>query len=180
MVSMELYKLWLWFQVNTISLNTSKTNSMVFILCMHEWTTFIQSVCHKIIGCAYGLDWNYHIDIVRNKVAKHISVMNKVKLVLTSSALYSLYCTLVMPYLTYCCEVRGNNYKTRIQSLFVLQKRAIIICLNTDYKCHAKPFFINLDHLMFFDIIYFNSLVFMYMAFHNLVPTHLLTYFKKS
>ena len=51
--------------------------------------------------------------------------MNRVKHVLTSSALYSLYCTLVMPYLTYCCEVWGNNYKTRIQSLFILQKRAI-------------------------------------------------------
>ena len=44
------------------------------------------------------LDWNYHICIVRNKVAKNVSVMNRVKHVLTSSALYSLYFTLVMPY----------------------------------------------------------------------------------
>ena len=58
------------------------------------------------------LDWNYHIDIVRNIVEKNVSVINRVKHVLTSSALYSLYCTLVMPYLTYCCEVWGNNYKT--------------------------------------------------------------------
>ena len=66
------------------------------------------------------LDWNYHIDIVRNKVAKNVSVINRGKHVLTSSALF-------MPYLTYCCEVWGNNYKTRIQSLFILQKRAIRI-----------------------------------------------------
>ena len=71
------------------------------------------------------LDWNYHIEIVRNKVAKNVSVMNRVKHVLTSSALYSLYCTFVMPYLTYCCEVWGNNYKTRIQSLFILQKELL-------------------------------------------------------
>ena len=71
------------------------------------------------------LDWNYHIDIVRNKVAKNVSVINRVKHVLTSSALYSLYCILVMPYLTYCCEVWGNNYKTRIQSLFILQKELL-------------------------------------------------------
>ena len=77
---------------------------------MHEWTIFIESVCHKILGCS-KLDWNYHIDIARNKVAKNVSVINRVKHVLTSSALYSLYCTLVMPYLTYCCEVWGNNYK---------------------------------------------------------------------
>ena len=125
------------------------------------------------------LDWNYHIDIVRNKVAKNVSVMNRVNHVLTSSALYSLYCTLVMPYLTYCCEVWGNNYKTRIQSLFILQKRAIRICLNTNYKCHTKPLFYQLRSLNVFDIIDLNSLVFMYKAFHNLLPTNLLSYFKK-
>ena len=99
--------------------------------------------------------------------------------VLTSSALYSLYCTLVMPYLTYCCEVWGNNYKTRIQSLFILQKRAIRICLNTNYKCHTKPLFYQLRSLNVFDIIDLNSLVFMYKALHNLLPTNLLSYFKK-
>ena len=50
------------------------------------------------------LDWN-DLNIVRNKIAKNVFVINRVKHVLTSSALYSLYRTLVMPYLTYCCEV---------------------------------------------------------------------------
>ena len=96
--------------------------------------------------------------------------------------MYSLYCTLVMPYLTYCCEVWGNNYKTRNQSLFILQKRVIRICMNTNYKCHTKPLFYQLRSLNVFDIIDLNSLVFMYKAakaFHNLLPTHLLSYFKK-
>ena len=128
------------------------------------------------------LDWNYHIDIVRNKVAKNVSVINRVKHVLTSSALYSLYCTLVMAYLTYCCEVWGNNYKTRIQSLFILQIisiLSIIICLNTNYKCHTKPLFYQLRSLNVFDTIDLNSLVFMCKAFHNLLPANLLSYFKK-
>ena len=107
----------------------------------------------------------------------NVSVMNRVKHVLTSPALYSLYCTSVMPYLTYRCEAWGNNYKTRIQSLFILQKRAIRICLN--YKCHTKPLFYQLRSLNVFDIIDLNSLVFMYKAFHNLLPTNLLSYFKK-
>ena len=93
------------------------------------------------------LDWNYHIDIIRNKVAKNVYVMNRIKHVLTSSALYSPYCTLVMPYPNYYCELWRNNYKTRIQSLFILQKRAIRICLNTNYKCHTKPLFYQLRSL---------------------------------
>ena len=80
----------------------------------------------------------------------------------------------------HCCEVWGNNYKTRIQSLFILQKRAIrIICLNTNYKCHTKPLFYQLISLNVFDIIDLNSLVFMYKAFHNSLPANLLSYFKK-
>ena len=34
-----------------------------------------------------------------------------------------------------CC------YLVNIQSLFIVQKRAIRICLNTNYKCHKKPLF---------------------------------------
>ena len=80
--------------------------------------------------------------------------MNRVKHVLTRSALYSLYCTLVMPYLNYFCEVWGNNYKTRIQSLFILQKRAIRMCLNTNYIYAIQNHcFINLDHLTFLTLL---------------------------
>ena len=188
-VSIELDKLCTWFQVNKLSLNTSKTNFMVFTnkscddtyhVCMNG-LLLSRVLVTKLLGVHMDskLDWNDHINIVRNKIAKNVSVMNRVKHVLTSSALYSLYCTLVMPYLTYCCEVWGNNYKTRIHSLFILQKRAIRICLNTDYKCHTKPLFYQLRSLNVFDTIDFNSLVFMYKAFHNLLPTSLLSYFKK-
>ena len=72
--------------------------------------------------------------------SNHTHSTNRVKHVLSSSALHSLYCTLVMPYLNYCCEVWGNNYKTRIQSLFTLQKR-VIQCLysHTDVDFDILP-----------------------------------------
>ena len=133
--------------MNKLSLNTSTTSFMIFTnrscddiysVCMNGLNLSRVFVTNLLgVHIVSKLDWNYHIGIVINKVAKNVSVMNRVKHVLTSSALYSLYCTLVMPYLTYCCEVWGNNYKTRIQSLFILQKRAIRICLNTNYKCHT-------------------------------------------
>ena len=73
----------------------------------------------------------------------------------------------------------GNNYKPSIQSLFNLQKRAVRICLKTNYKCHTKPLFYQLRSLNVFDTIDLNSLVFMFKALHNLLPTHLLSYFKQ-
>ena len=56
----ELDKLCKWFQVNTLSVNTSTTNFTVFTnkscddtysVCMNE---FIESVRHQITKCAYG------------------------------------------------------------------------------------------------------------------------------
>ena len=156
-VSIKLDKLCKWFQVNKLSLNTSKTNFMVFTnkscddtysVCMNG-LNLSRVFVTKFLGVHMDskLDWTDHINSVRNKIAKNVSVMNRVRHVLTSSALYSLYFTLIMPYLTYCCEVWGNNYKNRIQSLFILQKRAIRICLNTNYKCHTKPLFYQLRSL---------------------------------
>ena len=104
--------------------------------------------------------------------------MNRVRHASTSYALYSMYCTLVMPYLTYCCEVWGTNYNTRIQSLFILQKRAIIICLNTNTNVIQNHYY-QLRSLSVFDAIDLSSLVFMYKAFHNLLPTNLLSYCQK-
>ncbi len=79
-VSMELDKLCIWFQVNKLSLNTSKTNFMVFT---NKSCDDTYSVCTnglnlsrvfvtKFLGVHMDckLDWNYHIDIVRNEVAK--------------------------------------------------------------------------------------------------------------
>ncbi len=60
------------------------------------------------------LNWNEHISVTKTKVAKNVSIMNRVKHCLINSALYSLYCTLILPYLNYCCEIRGNTYKSRI------------------------------------------------------------------
>ena len=119
-VSIELDKLCKWFQVNKLSLNTSKTNFLVFTnkSCYDTYSVctnvlnLLRVFVTKLLGVHMDskLDWNDH-NFVRIKMAKNVSVMNRVRHVLTSSALYSLYCTLVMPYLTYCCEVLGNNYK---------------------------------------------------------------------
>ena len=63
--------------------------------------------------------------------------------VLIISALYSLCSTLVMPYLNYCCEIWGNTYKSRIQPLHIIQKRAIRICQKADYRSHSRPLSTN-------------------------------------
>ena len=60
-----------------------------------------------------------------------------------------------------------------------MQKRAIRICGNSDYRAHTRPIFYQLKTLCLPDMVNFNSMVFMYKVFNNSLPNKLLVYFKK-
>ena len=72
-------------------------------------------------------NWSDHVSVIKRKMAKKNSVMNRVRHLLSSSALYSPYCTQILPYSNYCRVVWGNTYKSSLRPLCILQKRAIRI-----------------------------------------------------
>ena len=136
--STELDKLHSWFQVNKLSLNIAKSNFMIFgnKQCEENHVVIINGMnikrvyVTKFLGVHIGshLNWGEHINHIKAKFQKNVSTMRRVKHLLINSALYSLFSTLVVPYLNYCCEIWGNTYKSRIQALHIIQKRAIRIC----------------------------------------------------
>ena len=188
-VSRELNILHIWFQVNKLSLNVAKTNFMIFGNKRFE-ENYMISINGMNINRVYvtkflcvhidsKLNWKEHISVIKTKVAKNVSIMNRVRYCLINSALYSLYCTLILSYLNYCFEIWGNTYKSRIHPLYIMQKRAIRICGNSDYRAHTRPIFYQLKTLCLPDMVNFNSMVFMYKVFNNSLPNNLLVYFKK-
>ena len=50
------------------------------------------------------LNWNKQIQYVKNKIAKSISIMYKVKYFFKSQSLLTVYSSLVVPYLNDCVE----------------------------------------------------------------------------
>ena len=188
-VSKELDKLSSWFMANKLSLNVSKTNFMVIsrkqivnkpivsINSINIERVYITKFLGVHIDCQ--LDWNGHIKSITNKIAKNVSVMNRVKHLLNSHALYSLYTTLIIPYMNYCCEFWGNNYKCRIQPLYMLQKKAIRICKHEGYLSHTRPIFHYFNTLCIYDMIEYSSVVFMFKVYNNQFPRHLLCFFER-
>ena len=188
-VSKELDKLSSWFMANKLSLNISKTNFMVIsrkqivnnpivsINSINIERVYITKFLGVHIDCQ--LDWNGHIKSIKNKIAKNVSVMNRVKHLLNSHALYSLYTTLIIPYMNYCCEFWGNNYKSRIQPLYMLQKKAIRICKHEGYLSHTRPIFYFFNTLCIYDMIDYSSVVFMFKVYNNQFPRHLLCFFDR-
>ena len=69
------------------------------------------------------LTWSVHIFHINNKLAKTLGILHKIKHLLNSDTLLTLYYTLFYPYLNYCNVVWGMANKTIQKSLVLLQKR---------------------------------------------------------
>ncbi len=123
----ELECMSIWFKVNKLSLNVEKTNYMIF-------KNNANNVNHKIsingidikrvnvtkfLGVHVNdkLKWDVQINSVCQKLSKNISILYKVKHILDNNSLYTLYCTLILPYFNYACEIWGNTYETNLKSL---------------------------------------------------------------
>ena len=132
-INNELVKLKNWFSINKLSLNVLKTNFMIFGNKARntEIDLYINSekICNvtstKFLGVTIDckLTWKDHISNVRSKLSKCNAIMYKVKHKLNSEALLMLYNSLFLPYLSYCLEIWGNNCKSIIDPLFIIQKK---------------------------------------------------------
>ena len=60
------------------------------------------------------LSWNDHIQLVTRKVSRSMGILYLVKNILNQKSLFTIYCSLVLPYLNYACEIWGNTYASRI------------------------------------------------------------------
>ena len=123
-LSSEMNKLSTWFKTNRLSLNVSKTNCMIFgrpDKPEHHRVYIDNIIVTNFL--VYLLTLNYHgLIMYRTFVTKCRRICR-------------------------CCEIWGNTYKTRIQPLYIIQKRAIRICNHLEYRSHSKPAFFNLKTL---------------------------------
>ena len=114
-VTVELSKQKLWFNSNKLSLNLDKTKYMIFghrqidtnIELTIDSITIERVYENTFLGVIvdHKLCWKPHIDYVR---AKSISVISRVRDMLNTKSLHTLYCAMVLPYMYYCSKVWGN------------------------------------------------------------------------
>lgn len=81
-----------------------------------------------------------------------------------------VYNSLIFPYHNYCVEIWGNNSKSNIQPIFLLQKKAIRLVNHATYYALTNPLFLKLKTLKLHDLVYLNTAVVMYKAHHSQLP----------
>ena len=76
--------------------------------------------------------------------------LNKLKYRLPQSFLLNIYNTLILLYLQYCAIVWANCNYSKLNSLFIIQKRAVRNICKLKYLAHTAPCFKNLHVLNYF------------------------------
>ena len=110
-VNCELKEVCNWFKCNKLSLNTAKTNLM-FIGTSYQTNQIDDKKSIYLDGCKLtrgteakflgitldsNLTWIPHINAISKKCSKNLGVLNKVKHFPPETAMYQLYCTLILP-----------------------------------------------------------------------------------
>ena len=74
------------------------------------------------------------------------------------------------PYIKYCSETWGNTYKTNLNKLVVLQKKALRNICKAKRLEHTNSLFIELNILKLYDLIEFKTIVIIFKARHKIRP----------
>jgi hypothetical protein len=91
------------------------------------------------------LSWKPHIAYLTNNVNKVIGTLHKVKRNLTTSALRTIYFSLIHSQLLYCQEIWGAAYPSNIEPLIVAQKKVARLIVGAPPRTHSQPILRKLE-----------------------------------
>ena len=178
-INEELKRVNIWLKLNKLTLNATKTKSMVFHRKQKQIEPLHFSIDGKVIenvssfnflGITLdeGLTWKNHIDLIKNKISKTIGVFYRLAKIFPEEILVTLYNSLIASHLNYGILAWG----IAAPRLEKLQKKAIRLITNSKYIAHTNPLFKRLQLLKIVDIFKLRVLKFYYNLYNGLLPVY--------
>ena len=198
-VNRELDKLYLWLNVNRLSLNIDKTNYIIFhpfnkplkqqITIKINKKAIQEKKSLKYLGVLIdaNLNWKYHISYITKKISRSIGIMYKLRPFLPLNIMKNVYYSLIYSQITYAIEVWGSACKTELKKILVLQKRAMrMMTFNDQYPTipgplsSSDPIFVKLEILKVDDIYKYQISKFIFKCLNQLTPVNFHEWYKYS
>ena len=120
----------------------------------------------KSLGVIINNKFKYHISFVGRKVTHGVGVIIKTRKVRRSESLKCLNYPFIYSYMIYCDTVWGSACQTNMESLLILQKKAVRIIFGVHLRCPSEPSF---TASMFFN----RKSLFRYLICHPMSSTFL-------
>ena len=143
----------IWLKVNKLSLNVKKSVYLLFSgrkpLPHHlpTLTIFNKPICSasetKFLGLFIDnkLNWKSHAAYVHTKISRMMGILFKIKNILTSAALKTLYQSLIYPHLQYGIIFWGAVNKSNFEKIFRVQKKCVRLISHASRFSHTEPLF---------------------------------------
>ena len=154
-VNKELTSVCIWLMANKLSLNTKKSNFVIFRpyqkrmnldvtikLFDHDKNSLIlleRKDYVKYLGVFIdsNLTWKQHILSISSKISKSLGIISRLRHFVPTDTLLIIYRSFIQPYITYGIAVWGQAAQTNLDKLIILQKRALRLIHFAPYRSHA-------------------------------------------
>ena len=182
----ELEKVNMWLKANKLTINTKKTQYMMFqrtrikhntnikILINNNIVDHINNTTFLGVIIDSKLNWTAHILYIKSKISKSIGILLKIRKFLQNNTMRNMYFTFIYPYLIiYCIEVWGNAQHTHLDPLIKIQKKTIRTITFSHYLAHTEPLFERLNILDIKKLVMQRISLIMFKNYLNILPTPL-------
>ena len=160
-VNQELNNVYDWLTANKLTLNTKKSNFVIFCPPQRKLTyqpriVIFDSNQNKKVALEHkdyvkhlgilidkNLSWKHHIGHIVIKVSRTVGLITKLRHFLPTHTLLNIYQALVAPYLTYGLAIWGQACKSYLDKVLKLQKRALRFIFFSGPSEHAIPLFLD-------------------------------------
>jgi hypothetical protein len=128
---------------------------------------------YKLLGIYIdeNLTFNHHYSILTSKLSRALYFIRRVKNILPSRALLTLYYSLFHCHLLYCPNIIGCTFDSNINNIARLQRKAIRLITSSPNRAFTPPLFHNLNILPFPDILKLHKCLFMHSIEYNYALT---------
>ena len=181
--------------MSRLVINPDKTKSMIIcsqqkrsrlvsdVMTLQIDSKIIESVnSFRILGVIIDkhLSWNDHVKYLSCSLKSVICAFRKIQPYLNYKFRLIFYNSYFVSRLTYCANVWGGALpKYLLERLYTIQKRAIRIVFNVDYKASTYLLFSKNNIFTLEKLLLINRGVYMYKILNNLAPNYLGDIFSK-
>ena len=184
-----------WFRANKLSLNLTKTNYVLFIPprlkivdntpasdCVLKFgdEEIVQKPNTLFLGIEIDqhLNWFAHYKNLNSKLSRAVYTLNRVKHILPTDCMKTLYYSLFHSHLTYGLLLWGPNISAELSNkVFLKQKRVIRIVHNAKYNAHTNILFKSSKILKFTEMVEAEIVKTVYLYTKDLLPMPLMNVF---
>ena len=119
----------------------------------------------------FKLSWTNHLNRIRSKLASVCGILFNIRRKISRAVAKIIYLSIGLPYIQYCNIIWASCAISKMQSIFICQKRIIRLILKKNRYQTTSPLFKKLKLLQLHDINNLNAAQFVFKSINGLIPS---------